>query len=53
MGKTIVLAGTHYTVVGIFSDDGGAHEQRKIYVRSVPTLIRRNLRRSADHVHIG
>ena len=32
MGKTIVLAGTHYTVVGIFSDDGGAREQRKIYV---------------------
>ncbi len=32
MGKTIVLAGTHYTVVGIFDDDGRSSEQRKIYV---------------------
>ena len=32
MGKTIILAGTHYTVIGIFSDEGGAREQRKIYV---------------------
>ena len=32
MGKTIILAGTHYKVIGIFSDEGGAREQRKIYV---------------------
>jgi putative ABC transport system permease protein len=32
MGKTIILAGTHYTVVGIFDDDGRSSEQRKIYV---------------------
>ena len=32
MGKTIILAGTHYTVVGLFSDEGRASEQRKIYV---------------------
>ena len=32
MGKTIILAGTHYKVVGLFSDEGRASEQRKIYV---------------------
>ncbi|MEC9464366.1 MAG: ABC transporter permease [Myxococcota bacterium] len=32
IGKTFILAGTHYRVVGIFSDDGRSSEQRKIYV---------------------
>ena len=39
MGKTIILAGTHYTVVGIFSDDGGAREQRKIVPISTAQLL--------------